>query len=299
MLQRLNPRLYSHDQHSALLVAHHRHPRFLLYGTSSLPPWVLDGQAALWMVELDVGWTGNLVDALISTTGGAASSPTAARASGTPPGNHSSVVLGAAAPLAASGSGSSGGAGSPGTPGAQRAQLSRERPRQYAADYAAFNVARADAGWRWFAARNWAPGPAGVWRSYRHAARYSVRLLRAVAEDLQAGRIQSDEATGATACAARPGWCVIDASWQPGHPAIGRDRRTGEALYRWELRVGPERWAAQVAADEAEARACAEQRQVLSTGSGAGVDGPGVVAAAQRSEPLKCLGGQLYHALKW
>ena len=214
----------------------HIHPqpaRVELHGQGVLPDWVQH----LWLLEVDVAWTGSLLAALASTVSR----------------NNSS----------------SGGGQEP--------------------DYVAFNTERADAGWRWFQARNWEP-PNGLWRSYRHAARYSTRLLRAVAEAMRAGRVQSDEATGPTVCAANAG-CVIDASWQPGHPVLGTDRMTGEAMYRWELLITPERWAALEAADAAELARCrpgsAENMVHQET------------APAQVVSNCSDQGGWLYHKIKW
>lgn len=204
--------------------------RYLNHGARELPPWA----EHVWLVELDVGWTGDIVDALLATLG--------AR-NGTRQGD-----------------GGGGGGGGDGEP-----------------DWHSFNTMRANAGWHWYAARNFLPD-GGVWRSYRHAARASARLLAALAAELSAGHVASDEAMAPSVCAAAAGWCVIDASWQPGHPALGVDAATGEALYRWELLIPPERWAAVVAADGAAAAAC---------------------AAGRSAGGAPCLGGKLYHKLKW
>ena len=101
---------------------------------------------------------------------------------------------------------------------------------------------------------------------------------------------ERDEATGPTVCAANAG-CVIDASWQPGHPVLGTDRMTGEAMYRWELLITPERWAALEAADAAELARCrpgsAENMVHQET------------APAQVVSNCSDQGGWLYHKIKW
>ena len=233
---------------------------FALRGGAALPAWARH----VWLVEADVGWTGDLVGALLSTLSG----------------------------------GGGGGAGNGGDGGKSEGEGEGEGEEP---DYAAFNVQRADAGWRWFAVRNFEPR-GGVWRCYRHVSRASRRLLAAVVAEMRAARVASDEAMSASVCAAAAAaaaasssagggagggngtaWpCRLSAAWQPGHPATGTDAATGEALYRWELRITPERWAAIVAADAAAAA------------KAAAAVGAGNATAAAKARP-----GRLYHALKF
>jgi len=201
------------------------------------------------MVELDVAWTGDLVGALMSTLSASSGTPATA----------ATIQQPAAAMMS--------------------------KP---AADLVAFNIQKADPGWRWFAVRN-RLNDTSVWRSYRHAARLSRRLLLAIAREMRAGHVQSDEATAASVCKQNADWCVVDDSWQPGHPVIGWDRESGEVLYRWELLIGAERWARIVAADEAEMRQCGS-RETVNGGSGEGAAG---------STGASCVPGRLYHKLKW
>lgn len=241
-----------------------------LWGARDLPQWA----GHLWLVELDVGWTGSLVGALESTVGAGAQADAAAAAAH----QFSPAAAGAQEPAATRGVAA----------GGQRSDAGASGP-----DWVAFNTARADEGWRWFAARNWQP-PGGLWRSYRHAARCSRRLLGAVAAAMRAGRVQSDEATGPTVCAAEAAWCVLDTAWQPGHPAIGRDRATGEALYRWELLIGPQRWATQAAADSDALLHCAQRP------GGGGIAAAGAPGGSRAGAGDPCeVGGWLYHKIKW
>ncbi len=235
------------------------------------------------MVELDVGWTGDLVGALMTTY--------SSSGGGGGGGSSSDLVGGHPENTTASSSSSSSGGSS---------EASMREP-----DWVAYNTMRADAGWRWFSVRNWDTGNTSteVWRSYRHAARYSRRLLRAIAAHMAAGRVQSDEATAASVCKSSPDWCVVDASWQPGHPVNGQDGRTGEALYRWELMISPERWAAIVANDEGEAQRCAAAAAAAGEAAGEAVaagwkSGGGAREVAAASD-LNCMPGRLYHKLKW
>jgi hypothetical protein len=145
-------------------------------------------------------------------------------------------------------------------------------------DWVSFNIQKADDGWRWFAVRNDA-ARGDVWRSYRHACRASRRLLHALAAEMRAGRVQSDEAGAASVCAANYEWCVADTSWQPGHPVIGSHPETGEALYRWESVISSEVWGRIVAADAARAAAM------------------GCSGGAVRPPRAGC--SRLYHKLKW
>lgn len=221
--------------------------RYLLHGEAALPDWAQH----VWLLELDVGWTGDLVGALDST-------------------------VSCGAPVSGSGAGSGGGSGGGSARGCEREP-----------DWVAFNTMRADQGWRWYAALNFAP-PAGIYRSYRHASRLSRALLRLLASELRAGRVASDEAMAPSVCAGA-GWCALDAGWQPGHPVIGSDRATGEALYRWEVLIPPQRWQ-QLAEDDAEAAArCA--------GAGSGADRRRGAGGERGAQP--CVPGRLYHKLKW
>lgn len=242
------------------------------------------------MVELDVGWTGDIVDALASTVTPARNgSHSRNSANGTACGGRG--TRGGAAPgVAAEGAGCGGsGGGGPSGIGA-----TGDGTDAAEADWVSFNTQRADEGWRWYAVRNWpnssdgAAAAAGVWRSYRHAARASVRLLRALAAEMRRGRVMSDEALAPTVCARSEGWCVIDAGWQPGHPVIGTrpgPLKTGEAaepLYRWESEIDPDLWGEIVAADAA---ARAADPKCRAEGGGGG----GPRAGCSR----------LYHKLKW
>ncbi|GBF87453.1 hypothetical protein Rsub_00164 [Raphidocelis subcapitata] len=243
---------------------------FLLHGEDVLPDWAQH----VWLLELDVGWTGDLVGALESTVSCGASG--GSRGGGS---NGGGLRSGGTAVSGSSGSSAGGGGGGGG--------CGRDP------DWVSFNTMRADEGWRWYAVRNFEP-PAGVWRSYRHAARASRALLRALASELRAGRVASDEAMAPSVCAGA-GWCAVDAGWQPGHAVIGRDRATGEALYRWELLIPPQRWE-RLAADDAEAA-----RRCAAAASGAGADDAaaasgGAGGALQRED---CVPGRLYHKLKW
>lgn len=212
-------------------------PRFALHGDASLPPWARH----LWLAELDVGWTGGLPATLESTV----------------PRRHV---------------------------GADATGTAARGP-----DFVAFAVEQSNAGWRWHAARNWL-ADGDVWRCYRHAARLSRALLAAHLGALRQGRVASDEAMAPSVCAREKEWCLLDAesgggsngsgngtgsSWRPGHPAVGTDAETGEALYRWELRIDAQRWARIVRADKVAGAACAAQRGAA------------------------CPPGRLYHALKW
>jgi hypothetical protein len=119
--------------------------------------------------------------------------------------------------------------------------------------------------WFWHDCHNWLP-EGGVWMSMRHAARYSRRLLAAIAKEMRARHVQCDEVTAPSVCALRGEWCVIDAGWQPGHPVCGTDPFTGEDLYQWNSLITPEEWDLVLAVDGAE-------------------QGP--------------KGGRLYHKIKW
>lgn len=132
--------------------------------------------------------------------------------------------------------------------------------------------------WFWHDCHNWLPR-GGVWKAFRHAARYSRRLLAAIGEEMRARHVQCDEVTAPSVCAARSEWCVMDASWQPGHPVCGLDPATGEDLYRWDSRISPDQWDAVLRADEEDA---------ARRGGGGGGSGAGAGEA-----------GRLYHAIKW
>jgi hypothetical protein len=179
----------------------------------------------VWSVELDVAWTGDVVDALWSTV------------------------------------------------------------NSTDADWVAYGTQRSTRKWFWHTCHNWLR-KGEEWKSMRHAARYSRRLLRAIAESMRAGRVQCDELTAPSICAREAGWCAVDASWQPGHPAAGWDPETGEDLYRWDSRISPEQWDRVLAADAAAAAAAAAAANAAAAGGGAG-------AAGGR------LGGRLYHKIKW
>jgi hypothetical protein len=228
-----------------------------------MPPWA----GHLWLLEADVGWTGDLVGALLSTL----STPRE------PPCDRENGAEAAAA--AAAGAGAGGGREGLQAEGEIAGSSGGGEP-----DWVAFNTQRADAGWRWFAVRNARAG-GEVWRGYRHACRASRRLLRALASELRAGRVQSDEAGAASVCAAA-GWCASDAGWQPGHPVIGTHPDTGEALYRWEAVISPELWG-RVSAADAAARNCTPAAGPC--GGGGGVRGGGAARGCSR----------LYHGLKW
>jgi hypothetical protein len=171
--------------------------------------------------------------------------------------------------------------------------------------------------WFWHTCHNWLPA-GGVYKSMRHAARYSRRLLDTIAGEMRSRHVQCDEITAPSICHLHGAWCVVDDSWQPGHPSVGSDPTTGEDLYQWNTLISPDQWDAVVRADAAAATAelagggaAPAAAAPAAAGSEAGGGGAGGQAAApagggglrgraaSRIGAGIAFGGRLYHKIKW
>jgi len=179
----------------------HQRNRHMSHG-DSLPDWANH----IWSVELDVAWTGDIVDALLSTV------------------------------------------------------------NKTDADWVGYATQRSTSkrAWFWHTCHNWLPADK-VYKSMRHAARYSRRLLAAIAQEMRARHVQCDEITAPSVCHVHSDWCVVDDSWQPGHPSLGFDPLTGEDLYQWNTLISPDQWDAVLRADTA-----VQQQLALPAGGGGG-----------------------------